>query len=195
VRILYIASAIQAGGQSGGWTHVAEVACGLRALGNDVLVVARASKGDATLPCDVPAEWTRLPQQLAFVGTPQMARVARRFQPDVIIERYYNFAGAGALVAHRRGIPLLLEVNAPMIDPPNSAKTRIDALLLGAMRRWATRQARWSSAIVTPLSSTVPRGISRRKIHELPWGANIEMFNPGLRHARREEMAAHKASL
>jgi glycosyltransferase involved in cell wall biosynthesis len=137
----------------------------------------------------VPVQAVRLPQQLAFAGLPVVAREFRRFRPDVVIERFYNFAGAGVFLAHRRGVPSVLEVNAPMVDPPGSLKTRVDRAMLGSMRRWAVRQARWSAAIVTPLSSTVPAEVSRRKICELPWGANVEHFDPA-RYDRESSRAA-----
>ena len=171
-------------GTSGGWTHVTEVACGLHSLGHNVLVVARAPS-DGTRPkrldCGVPLVLSRLRPQLAFLGLPQVRRIAVRFRPDVIMERFYNFAGAGVSVARWLGNPALLEVNAPMVDPPGSLKTKVDTLLLGSLRRWAVRQALWSAAIVTPLNTTVPAEVNRRKIHELPWGANVDHFNPGLR--------------
>lgn len=180
MRILYVASAIEAGGSSGGWTHVSEVACGLRDLGHQVLVVAR--RGDTShLACGAPLVTTRLPQYAAMLAAPRMARIISKFRPDAIMERFYNFAGAGVLTARLRRVPVLLEVNAPMVDPPGSLKTRIDRYLLGSMRRWAVKQAKWSAAIVTPLASTVPPEVSRRKIHELPWGANVEHFDPSLR--------------
>jgi glycosyltransferase involved in cell wall biosynthesis len=73
-----------------------------------------------------------------------------------------------------------------MVDPPGSLKSRVDRVLLGAMRRWAVKQARWSRAIVTPLATTVPPEVSRRKISELPWGANVERFRPATEEERRE---------
>ncbi len=45
MRLLYVASAVEAGGTSGGATHIEEVACGLAALGHEVLVLARTSDG------------------------------------------------------------------------------------------------------------------------------------------------------
>jgi len=77
-----------------------------------------------------------------------------------------------------------------MVDPPDSTKSKIDRLLLGSMRRWAVTQARWSHAIVTPLATTVPPEVPRGAIHELPWGANVERFDPRIREARREALDA-----
>lgn len=198
MRVLYIASAIEAGGVSGGAVHVSEVACGLAALGHTVLALMRPAPSaptPRTLPCGVPLHTLPWPKEVALLGLPRIARIMRAFKPDVIIERSYNFAGAGVLVAHQRKIPILLEVNAPMVDPPGSLKSKVDRLLMGQMRRWAVRQAEWSAAIVTPLNSTVPWEIDRGVIHELPWGANVEQFDPLVRSRDAEKLKALSAGL
>ncbi|HYO49123.1 MAG TPA: glycosyltransferase family 4 protein, partial [Chloroflexia bacterium] len=104
VRVLYVASAVEAGGTSGGSTHVSEVACGLAALGHKVLVMARpATPGPGyVLECGVPVRAFRWRKELALLGLPQVARAFRSFKPDVVMERFYNFAGAGVLLAHRK---------------------------------------------------------------------------------------------
>jgi glycosyltransferase involved in cell wall biosynthesis len=127
----------------------------------------------------------------------QVSREVRTFRPDVVMERFYNFAGAGVLAAHRRRIPVLLEVNAPMVDPPDSLKSRLDKVALGSMRRWAVRQGNWSDAIVTPLATTVPPEVPRSKVHELPWGANVERFDPTIKGTQALELqkVAHELGL
>ncbi|HET6313248.1 MAG TPA: glycosyltransferase family 4 protein [Chloroflexia bacterium] len=195
--MLYVAGAVEVFGTSGGSIHIQEVACGLRALGHEVLVLSlrgKAGDGSGTLECGVPVRATRWRKELALLGLPKVRRAMRAFRPDVVMERFYNFAGAGVLASHRQGIPSLLEVNAPMTDPPGSLKTRLDRLLLGSMRRWAVAQGRWSDAIVTPLASTVPPEVGREKIHELPWGANVERFDPA-RRLQGEERQALAAEL
>jgi glycosyltransferase involved in cell wall biosynthesis len=94
------------------------------------------------------------------------------------MERYYNMAGAGMLYAHRHHLPSVLEVNALMVDPPGTRKAQVDKMLLRRLEGWATRQCRWAGRIVTPLHTTVPPAIDRAKIAELPWGANVERFDP-----------------
>ena len=197
MKALYVASAVEADGSSGGATHVSEVACGLKRLGHDVRVISRAQSGagQRKLECGVKMRVSRWRKELAFLGLRQVTQEMSAFAPDVVIERYYNFAGAGVFAAHRRRIPVLLEVNAPMIDPAGSMKSRLDAVMLGAMRRWAVRQARWSAAIVTPLATTVPSEVPRRKIHELPWGANVQRFDPEVKEKRSAEMAALASEL
>jgi glycosyltransferase involved in cell wall biosynthesis len=198
MRVLYIAGAVEANGRSGGSTHIREVACGLKGLGHDVIVMARAAPDTPRPPvldCGVRVRYLRWRKELALLGLPQVARAVRGFRPDVVMERYYNFAGAGILLARRRHIPSILEVNAPMVDPPGTLKSRLDRVLLGVMRRWAVRQAVWSAAIVTPLASTVPPEVTRRKIHELPWGANIERFDPSIRASRQYRLARLRRAL
>ncbi|MGB9606809.1 MAG: glycosyltransferase family 4 protein, partial [Bryobacteraceae bacterium] len=124
-----------------------------------------------------------------------VGQVVRAFDPDVVMERYYNFAGAGLYWAHRLGIPSVLEVNALIVDPPQVWKRRMDDLLGGPMRRWALRQCRWAGRIVTPLHTTVPAEIPRERIVEIPWGANTERFRPEVRAERCEEIEALRTRL
>ena len=191
MKILYVASAITLPGASGGATHVLEVAHGLARRGHHLHVVARG-KREAAVETGGHFDVTPLPfpDKLALLGYPAVARLARIFAPDVIMERYYNFAGAGVLAAHRRGLPAVLEVNAPMVDPPGAPKTRLDRLTGGRLRRWAVRQGRWSRRIVTPLHTTVPPEVPRRRIEAVNWGANVDQFRPALRRECAAEVVA-----
>ncbi|MDQ2809950.1 MAG: glycosyltransferase family 4 protein [Chloroflexota bacterium] len=197
MKILYVAQAIALPGTSGGAIHVQEVAGGLARRGHRVHVVARRGPG----PAPDWAAWgpgvsgTLLPwpDKLALLGYPAVRVAARRLRPDVVMERYYNFAGAGVLLARRWGIPALLEVNAPMVDPLGSRKDRLDRLLGQPLRRWAVQQGRWSRRIVTPLATTVPPGVPQERIAAVNWGANVDRFHPGLRTEQVAALAALRA--
>jgi starch synthase len=190
VKILYVASAITLPGTSGGATHVLEVAHGLARRGHRLHVVARGRGAPPDTGGQFDITLLPYPDKLAYLGLPVVARLARRFAPDVIVERFYNFAGAGMTVAKRRHLPAVLEVNAPMVDPPGSLKTRIDRLLGGRLRHWAVAQAMWSKRIVTPLDTTVPPEVPRSRIETVNWGANVDQFRPGLRQECAAEIAA-----
>src|SRR6476619_4516841 len=85
LRILYIASAIEVGSTSGGSTHVNEVACGLRALGHEVLVVARALSGTPDKQrsvldeCAVPVRIVHRRKELALLGYRTVSKAIRDF--------------------------------------------------------------------------------------------------------------------
>lgn len=187
MNILYVASGIPLPGSLGGSTHTLEVARGLVAHGHTVHVVACSREGWSG-----PAPFVRpvtslyhgfylhhldIPKSISFLNAPVIVRLARAIRPDIVMERYYNFAGGGLLAARALHVPAILEVNALMIDPPEVFKRRLDDWLGGPMRRWAVAQCRWAARIVTPLHTTVPPEIPREKIVELPWGANVERFH------------------
>ncbi len=186
MKILYVAMAVVAPGSHGGATHVLEVAGELAKLGHELHVICAFDQNDTRSKLSLPVEAGlpihfyrfRRSDKTALLKYPQIARLAARIQPDLIMERYYNFAGAAMLYAHRQQIPSILEVNALMIDPPGSLKHKVDKLLLKRMAWWASKQCQWAGRIVTPLYTTVPPKISRAKIAELPWGANVERFDP-----------------
>ena len=187
MKVLYVASGIPVPGTLGGSTHTLEVARGLAERGHAVHVAAARMGWRGIAPLFRPVSSTYagfhlhhldVPKLAALLSAPLILRLARAIRPDVIVERYYNFAGGGMLAARRLGIPSILEVNALIVDPPEVLKRRLDDRLGGAMRRWAVTQCRWADRIVTPLHTTVPPEIPRAKIVELPWGAAVDRFMP-----------------
>ncbi len=178
MRVLYCALAIDSSMSHGGATHVREVTNGLAALGHDVWLVARgrrAARDSERLNARL--SLVAVPPMLAWMVTPRVRKIAAAWRPDIVIERFYTFAGGGMLAADQRNIPAILEVNAPVIDPPGTPKDRVDGFTGHAMRRWATRQCRWADSIVTPLATTVPIEF-RDKVTPLQWGANVRLFDP-----------------
>ncbi len=195
MRLLYVAAGIDVPGSHGGSTHVWEVARGLAQLGHEVHVVAhpprdagRSRRLQQSTVDGVHLRYLDLPKPLSLLGYPGLARLVRRLRPAVVMERYYNLAGSGVLAARRQHIPVLLEVNALIVDPPEVFKRRLDDRLGGPLRRWATWQCHASARIVTPLASTVPAPVPRDKIVELPWGANVECFHPEAMQAERDAL-------
>jgi glycosyltransferase involved in cell wall biosynthesis len=107
-------------------------------------------------------------------------RLARTVRPDIVMERYHNFGGEGVLAARHLGVPLVLEVNAPIIDYPGSSKRTLDrALLVQPLRRWREWQCRHADLIVTPLAGILPADVPASRILQIEWGADTERFRPG----------------
>src|SRR5687768_3633038 len=182
MRILYCALDQVVPGTKGGSVHVSAVAEGLGALGHDVHVLV--TKGPGSFPAIGGVHWIAMAPPL---GKPQLrwtrqgavAAIAQGLQPDVIIERYYNFGGEGILTAASVNALAVLEVNAPVIDHPGSSKGLLDrALLVRPFERRRNRIVSASDLIVTPSAAILPADTPRKKIVELEWGADTARFHP-----------------
>jgi glycosyltransferase involved in cell wall biosynthesis len=183
VRILYSAIDQRVPGALGGSVHVRAVAEGLARLGHDVHVLVGA--GDGPFPVGevswhaLSAPFRRPHFRLLRAGA--VSRLARQLRPDVIIERYHNFGGEGALAARASHARLVLEVNAPVIDHPGSRKAMVDrAVVFRPMRRWRDWQVAQADLVVTPSASILPPGVPDSRVLQIEWGADTDRFRPGI---------------
>lgn len=180
LRILYVALDQTVPGTLGGSVHVQAVAEGLAALGHDVHV---ATTPGGAWPAGA-VKWHALTPpfgraQLRFLRRGAVTHLARDIRPDLVVERYYNFGGEGVLAAERLGVPAVLEVNAPIIDYPGSAKAQLDrALLVRPMERWRERFCRATALFVTPSAEILPAWVDRSRVLEIEWGADVTQFRP-----------------
>lgn len=180
MKILYVALKESLPGSHGGAVHITEVAQQLTRRGHELVVVVqrRAGQGDReTRDGYEIVRFAARSNSLLFQLEPAVRALLVKYMPDIVMERYYNFSGAGVSAAERAGIPALLEVNAPMMDPPGTKKYLADKFLFGQMTRMARAQAVRARRIVTPLAATVPFLELRDKVREIPWGANVELFD------------------
>jgi len=181
MRILYVATDQTVPGTKGGSTHVLQVAQGLASLGHEVHTLV--TPGNAPFPSG-PVHWHPVAppfglRQLRFLKAAHVESIARSTRAEIVLERYYNFGGEGVRAAQRLGVPVALEVNAPVIDYPGSPKQAIDrALLVQPMRRWRDRQCAAACLVVTPSASILSGVVPRERVLELEWGADVTRFGP-----------------
>lgn len=182
MRILYSAIDQTVPGTKGGSVHVTAVAEGLAALGHEMHVLV--GRGDEPFPAG-PVNWIAMrpplgAKQLRWARRGAVRRIAERLRPDVIMERYYNFGGEAVVHARALHARAVLEVNAPVIDHPGSAKARVDgALLVRPMQRWRERLCAAADLIVTPAAAILPAATPVSKVLEAEWGADTDRFHPG----------------
>ena len=186
MRLVYAALDQQVPGTKGGSVHVRAVAEGLAALGHEVHVAV--GQGGPWPDRDDGAagrvHWHAMRPpfgraELRWMRAGAITALARRVDAQCVMERYYNFGGEGVIAARRLNLPAVLEVNAPVIDYPGSAKSRLDrALLLEPMRRWRDAVCRGTDLFITPNPQILPAWVDRARVLAVEWGADVDHFRP-----------------
>lgn len=113
-------------GTKGASVHAQEVIRAFRRLGHEVTVVCtrtdEAMPGDLAdlevVRLDLPPGLDRGCREIALLRVSDLLAdlVATRGGFDLVYERYSLFSTAGAALSDRLGVPLILEVNAPLIE-------------------------------------------------------------------------------
>jgi glycosyltransferase involved in cell wall biosynthesis len=185
VRILY-SHRIQS--RDGQGVHLDSMVAALRAQGHEVLVVGPAAYEQAGLGGE--SRWVallrrRLPAfaaelaELAYSAPAyvKLARAAAAFRPDAIYERYNLFYLSGALLAKRRGLPFLVEVNAPLAEE----RTHFNGLRLRRLARWCEAFVWRAADRVLPVTEVLAdhvaaAGVVRDRIAVVPNGIDLGEF-------------------
>jgi glycosyltransferase involved in cell wall biosynthesis len=175
--------------KDGQYVHIEEMIRALRQLGHEVIVVAPPSAETedfgsdagmvAWLKRSIP-KWMYELMELAYslVAYRRLVRAVREHQPDCLYERYNLFLPAGIWLKRKFGLPMLLEVNAPIFEE----RTRYDGLALKGLARWSQAYT-WNAAdyvlpVTQVLGDIVARyGVPRERIVVIPNGINASQFS------------------
>ena len=152
-----------------------------------------ATKASGFSPWSLLGHTPRFIRELAEYGyslpaTGRLVRAARDFAPDVIYERYAFANLAGVRAAKRLGLPLILEVNSPMVEEltrtrglsfPRTAQRLEKAAFCGADR----------VCVVTAVlgEMLVEMGVERDRLLVTPNGVHLKHYsNPDPQAARKD---------
>jgi len=198
MKILYHHRTASRDGQA---VHIDELIASLRARGHEVRIVAPAAADPGSMGGKVSwvhrlkrhapkAIYELMELAYSFVAYRRLMQEAKRFQPDVLYERYNLFLLAGVALRKRLGLPLLLEVNAPLAHE----RDQYGGLSLKRLARWAEGKTWRSADAVLPVTRVLAThveaaGAAPAKVHVIPNGINRQHF----RHAKC--MADAKRSL
>lgn len=199
MKILYHHRTASKDGQA---VHIEEMIHALREAGHEVLVVAPMPPvGEGRMGDEV--GWVqrlreRLPKwvyeilELAYslVAYRKLAQAARLFRPDVIYERYNLYLLSGLMIKRRFKLPLLVEVNAPLVDE----RIKHGGLGLPALGRWAEALVWRGADVVLPVTEVLAEhvmrcGVPTDRIVVIPNGINESHF------ARAPSHSAAQAAL
>lgn len=101
----------------------------------------------------------------------------REMQPDVVYERCNLYFLAGAWLARRHGVRLLMEVNSPLAQEREKHGGLRLARLARALERWTWRSATRVLPVTQVLADIlVSEGVDRARISVVPNGIDLARF-------------------
>ena len=187
MRILYHHRTASKDGQA---VHIEEMVGALRALGHEVRVVAPAPAADEGAAMGGQVGWVHrlraaLPKALyellelgyTLVAYRKLKQAARDFKPDFIYERCNLFLLSGLMLKRKLGIPMLLEVNAPLTDE----RLQFGGLGLPGLARWSERSVWRGADAVLPVTRVLAdlvaaEGVPASRLVVVPNGINQAHF-------------------
>ena len=184
MKILYHHRTASKDGQA---VHIEEMIAALRTLGHEVLVVAPTAgsgMGDKVgwvhrLKAVLPKfAYELLELTYSWVAYRKLRAAAREFQPDIIYERYNLFLMAGLMLKRRLKIPLLLEVNSPLVYERSQHS---GGLSLARLARWSEGMVWRGADFVLPVTAVLADyvrayGVPDIRIAVIPNGINQGHF-------------------
>jgi glycosyltransferase involved in cell wall biosynthesis len=213
MKILYHHRTASKDGQA---VHIEEMIAAMRKLGHEVMVVApdmaepAGDGGEGRMGGGV--GWVHrlrdaLPKALyelmefayTWIAYRRLRKAAAEFKPDLIYERYNLFLLAGLMLKRKLGIPLLLEVNSPLVY---ERSRHSGGLSLQGLARWAEGTAWRGADFVLPVTQVLGEhvrayGVPAERIVVIPNGINAAHFEaaPTPEQAKAERGLAGKLVL
>lgn len=100
-------------------------------------------------------------------------------RPDLIYERYSLNTFCGVWVSHRFGIPLVLEINAPLRYEEDKLGKLTFKTLASFSERWICSNSTWTVVVSNVMREFLRReGVPDRKMIVIPNGIDPEKFRP-----------------
>jgi glycosyltransferase involved in cell wall biosynthesis len=171
--------------------HINEMVKAFRDLGHEVEMVALVTKKAADgkqalgsawgwLTRGVPA-WLYELMSLVYnlYGYRQLCQAIRSKKPDLIYERYALNTFCGIWASRRFGIPIVLEVNAPLYYEQSQLGQLTFRRLARFSERWICSRSTWTVVVSKVMKDIlVQEGVPSEKVVVMPNGIDPQTFHP-----------------
>ena len=174
--------------KDGQYVHLEELTQALRDLGHEIILVGPAAiekeefGAEAGLVAHLKGALPRtlyeiLELNYSLLAYLRLRAAIRRHKPDCIYERCNLFQVAGVWAKRRHRLPMLLEVNAPLLEE----RQKYGGVSLVALARWSQnyvwKRADYLLPVTEVLAGYLRRaGIPNSKIVVIPNGVNLARF-------------------
>ena len=108
----------------------------------------------------------------------KLRKAVRQHKPDCLYERYNLYLLSGVWLKKLFGLPMLLEVNAPLFQE----RSKYDGIALPGLARWTEQQTWRNACAVLPVTQVLAdqveqAGVSRERILVIHNGINLQRFS------------------
>lgn len=172
--------------------HIAEMVNAFRELGHEVLVAGPAKERNLE-KSDQRLNLSRLKKLIKgpnyellelgynFYNYISLSKIVKSYKPDLIYDRYITFNYSSVAFGKLKGIPVFLEVNAPLAYERDNEKDEFLHLKKVAyfIEKKVCNDSFKTIVVSTPLRDYLRSvGVSEKKILVLPNGVNPNKFKP-----------------
>ena len=174
--------------KDGQYVHIEEIIKALKNQGHEIILVAPSMGEEQDFGGDgglVSQLKSKLPKCLyetiefaySFWALAKLATAIIKHKPDFIYERYNLLNPSGIWAKKLFKLPLLLEINAPLLEE----RSKYDGLSLHRLARWS-QEFTWRNAdYVLPVTNVLAQhqrniGIAEERIRVIPNGINKSEF-------------------
>jgi glycosyltransferase involved in cell wall biosynthesis len=185
--------------KDGQFVHLEELTRALEREGHEVLIVGPAAVQTEQFGSDAgivdllkrflpKALYEALEFAYSVPAYFRLMRAIRSFRPDVVYERYQLFFPAGVWATRRCRLPMLLEVNAPLLQ--ERAK-HSGGIALARLASWSERYVWNAAAYCLPVTRVLAdmvqaTGVPDERLRVIPNGIDFSRFDgaPGREEAK-----------
>lgn len=198
MRIAYVSAdgGIPVFGEKGASVHITAMAQAFGRIGHEVRVIcARRGTGSADYPveeiaADRPLPGDRAGKERGLIATAaaieeRLVTLYRTWPFDLIYERYSLWSTAGVRAAARLGVPVVVEVNAPLVAEQAEFRALVLADEARSVEAEVFRRADALSVVSDELAAYVTaRGAAPGRVHVIRNAVDTARFHPGVPPAR-----------
>lgn len=186
-------------GAKGASVHVREMLRAFEAIGCQTRLVATRLGADPdprwadrTIAVDVPPRGgdDRAAKEHGYLAAAEAAedaliRLYQEWPFDLIYERYSLWSAAGVNAAARLGVPVVVEVNAPLVEEQRAHRTLVLEDVATQIEQRVFASAHGLAAVSSGVRDyALSRGAHRARTEVIGNGVDIVRFHPAVRAAR-----------
>jgi glycosyltransferase involved in cell wall biosynthesis len=180
------------GSIDGQGVHIEELASALREMGHEVIIVGPStalqhSRGRAGgLPSKLRRYLPRGIHELAELAYAPFAYVRleaafHKHRPDGLYERASLFSPAGLWLSQRHNLPMLLEVNSPLVIE----RSKFGGMIFKRAARWSEKVTWQGAGFVLPVTEVLAdiihaSDVARERIAVIPNGVDLRRFDSAI---------------